>query len=44
MNVLNYQGLQNDIINISKKKFDLSSVEEILLELNNGNDNRVILW
>ena len=44
MNVLNYQGLQNDIRNISKKKFDLSSIEEILQELNNGNDNRVILW
>lgn len=44
MNVLNYQGLQNDIRNISNKKFDLSSVEEILEELNNGNDNTVILW
>ena len=44
MNVFNYQGLQNDIRNIWKKKFDLSSVEEILQELNNGNDNRVILW
>ena len=45
MNVLNYQGLQNDMRNINRKKFDLkSSVEDILHELNNGNDNKVILW
>ncbi len=45
MNVLNYQGLQNDMRNINRKKFDLkSSVEDILHELNNSNENKVILW